>query len=56
MSKGLCFWIIMLLFLIGGLGGFFWGGWFSPMFGGMGLVVWILAALLGWQVFGAPIQ
>ncbi len=52
MSRGLLFWIIMLLVLIGAL-------WFSyPNYGlmGMSAVVWILLALLGWKVFGPPIR
>jgi hypothetical protein len=56
MSKGLLFWIIMLLVLICGIGGFFWGGGFSPFFGGMSFLVWVVVALIGWQVFGPPIQ
>lgn len=49
MTKGLLFWLIMVLSLI------FWGWqrpWsnYWPFFNG--LVVYILLFLLGWQVFG----
>ncbi len=53
MSAGNWFWIIMVLVLLGGL-------WYTtPMglfYGGVTLVVWILLALVGWQVFGAPLK
>lgn len=51
MSIGLIFWIIMLLVLLGG--GFYWRA--APFLPGFG-VFWLLLFLLGWKVFGFPIQ
>ena len=52
MSKGLMFWIIMLVGLI--FGG--WWGWPNRTALGVGLVIFIAVALIGWQVFGPPIK
>lgn len=54
MTKGLLFWIIMLLWLILGLylgyqTGFTWSRFLD-------LVLFTLVALLGWQTFGPPIK
>ena len=55
MSFGLVFWILMLLWLIYGL----WGFW-SPgqpyWVWGNGLFLFILFLLLGWREFGAPVH
>jgi hypothetical protein len=56
MPKGILFWVIWLLVLFASIGGYFWAGGFSPIFGGVGLLVWVVIALIGWQVFGPPIQ
>ena len=59
MSKGTAFWILMLLWLIFGLINY-WPGTavgliaFAPL--GGALVLWILLALLGWQVFGSAVK
>lgn len=54
MSRGLIFWIIMLIWLIvyllGAFGLWAYGGRVSV------LVEFILFLLLGWQVYGKPIQ
>jgi hypothetical protein len=54
MSKGLLFWIIMLLWLLFGL----WSAWpvndWRPI--GGSLMLFILLTLLGWQTFGRPVQ
>lgn len=55
MSLGLCFWILWLLCLVFG----FWS--IYPAAGGIRvvgfpLIVFILLTLLGWKVFGPPIQ
>ncbi len=58
MQKGLLFWILMLLWLLVGV----WGIW--PATGGIvpygtvgwGLVLFLLVSLLGWKVFGPPLQ
>jgi hypothetical protein len=55
MTKRLCFWILMLLWLVLGV------AWHFAMFGGiavygLALIPFLLLLLLGWQVFGAPLQ
>lgn len=55
MKIGFLFWLLMILWLIFG----FWvywpaGGQWQPL--GSNLLLWILLALLGWKVFGAPLQ
>jgi hypothetical protein len=55
MTRGLVFWLLMLLWLIFGL------AWHFAVFGavavwGIALVPFLLFALLGWQVFGPPIR
>lgn len=60
MSKGLLFWIILILWLIFGL--LFWwpaaavggGTGYAPL--GIPVIVFVLFFLLGWKVFGPPIQ
>jgi hypothetical protein len=57
MPKGLLFWIIyvvcLVLWLVADFGGVFGG--YGHLAGG-GVVDFILIGLLGWGVFGAPIQ
>lgn len=55
MSRGLAFWVLMLVWLIFGL------AWHFALFGGiavfgLAIVPFLLFGLLGWQVFGAPIN
>jgi len=56
MTFALCYWILMLLWLIFGV----WSNW--PVAGGnrfgLGntLLLFILFVLLGWKVFGAPLK
>jgi len=59
MRIGLLFWILMLLWLVFGL----WLYW--PAAGGTGvsygfvggnLLLFLVIGLLGWKVFGAPLQ
>lgn len=53
MSIGLIFWVIMLIGLIFGL----YQNRTAPLvWAGNNLVLWILLALLGWQVFGPAIH
>jgi hypothetical protein len=54
MPKGLLFWILMILWLILGL----WAVWPITNFGlaGGNLLLFILLGLLGWKVFGPPLQ
>jgi len=57
MTTGLLFWVIMLIALLFGIWGIYSapGG---PNWHGMGmsLVLWVLLALLGWEVFGPAIK
>jgi hypothetical protein len=55
MSAGILFWILMILSLLFG----WWhylgrAGRYGPY--GINLLLFILLALLGWKVFGAPIK
>ena len=56
MSRGLLFWLLMLLWLVLSI----WWAW--PVAGGgylvLGLPVllFVLLALLGWQAFGPPVR
>jgi hypothetical protein len=55
MSIGLCYWILMLVWLVFGI----WSNW--PAAGGVRslggpFLLFILLVLLGWKVFGPPIQ
>jgi hypothetical protein len=56
MSRGLIFWILMLIWFVFGLVWHF--GLISGGYGILGgaLLLFILFALLGWQVFGPPIH
>lgn len=49
------FWVLMILVLIFGV---WWGYRDAPGRGGMGmsLLLWVLLFLVGWQIFGFPIQ
>ena len=56
MTIGLLFWVIMLIELLFGLF-FYWphgGATYYPLGGHM--ILWVLFALLGWQVFGPAIK
>lgn len=52
MSKGLAFWILMLLWLIFGI----WSVWPGYYLVGGHVLLWVVIALLGWQVFGAALK
>lgn len=52
MSIGLCFWILMLLWLVFGL----WHSWPNYYPVGSNLLLFILLLLLGWHAFGPPIH
>lgn len=55
MTRGLAFWVLMIIWLVFGI---VWHlgmvGSFGPL--GSAILLFILFALLGWQVFGAPIR
>jgi len=58
MNLSMLFWVIMIVWLLFGL----WSSW--PAAGGTNgfrgigghILVWVLLAILGWQVFGAAIH
>jgi len=52
MSRGLLFWVLMLLWLVFGV----WAAWPSYVVLGGGLIVFLLFLLVGWQVFGPPVK
>jgi hypothetical protein len=56
MGLGLIFWILMLLWLVFGI----WSNWAAgtpsiKAFGG-DLLAFILFLVIGWKIFGAPVQ
>ncbi len=53
MSMRLLFWILMLLVLLNGVYVSYHSGW---AFNGGSLIEFLLFLLLGWKVFGPPIQ
>lgn len=56
MTLGLCYWIIMLIWLVFGLAiHFAYIGGFVAL-GVSTLLLFILFLLLGWQVFGPPLR
>jgi hypothetical protein len=55
MSFGLIFWILMLLWLVYGLYGY-WGSPQPYYWYGHGAFFFILFLLIGWRVFGAPVH
>ena len=56
MSRGLIFWVLMLVWLVFSLAvyGGFVGGFYG--FAGNRLLDFILFMLLGWQVYGPPVR
>jgi hypothetical protein len=55
MTRGLAFWILMLLWLVLGIAWHLaWLGTFGVL--GIALVPFLLFGLLGWQVFGPPLR
>lgn len=56
MTRGLVFWVLMLVWFVFGIVWHF--GVIGAPYGVLGgvLLVFILFALLGWQVFGPPIH
>lgn len=57
MSRELLFWVLMLLWLVFGLWSDYVPGQPYPVRNGIGTVLlFVLFAVLGWQVFGAPVK
>lgn len=54
MSRGLVFWIIMLIWLILGIFGIYSSGFHAVTVGGT-LLEFVLFGLLGWQTFGPAV-
>jgi hypothetical protein len=56
MSLGLCYWILMLIWLVFGVlqySGIVYGHWGIA---GNAVLLFILFLLLGWKVFGPPLH
>jgi hypothetical protein len=58
MTMRLLFWILMLLWLVVGVGGpiYFGYGGANHIFVGGSLILFVLLGLLGWKVYGKPID
>ena len=58
MTMRLLFWILMLIWLVVGLGGplYFAGSGISHVYVGGSLILFALIGLLGWKVFGKPVE
>lgn len=56
MTAGVLFWVIWILALIFGGMGVYRADANNRWVGGFSLAVWVEIGLLGWKVFGAPIQ
>lgn len=56
MSRGLIFWVLMLIWLVFGI--LLYTGFVSGHYGVAGnqVLVFILFLLLGWQVYGPPVR
>lgn len=54
MPMGTIFWVIMLIWLIFGVGLYWYAQ--SHFFVGSSLMIFILFLLLGWHAFGPPIR
>lgn len=54
MTRGLAYWVLMLLWLVLGLAWHF-AVW-APALWGVALIPFLLLFLLGWQVFGPPLR
>jgi hypothetical protein len=56
MTRGLIFWVIMLVWLVFSLAVF--GGYLGGTYavGGGALLHFVLFLLLGWQVYGPPVR
>jgi hypothetical protein len=56
MSKGLLFWVLMILWLVFGIGLTFWPTPGPYIKAGPMLLEFVLFGLLGWAVFGPAIK
>lgn len=54
MTRGLAFWILILLWLV--LGIFWHVGLWAPAAWGVALIPFLALVLVGWQVFGPPLR
>lgn len=52
MPIGILFWMLMILWLF--LGGY--ANWGNHVYVGASLLLWVIIALLGWQVFGSILK
>jgi len=56
MSRGVIFWVLMILVFVFGVFSHWGGGSINYMSAGMSLLQFVLFALLGWQVFGPAVH
>ena len=58
MTMRLLFWILMLLWLVVGIGGPIYLGYGgqSHIYLGGNLLLFVLLGLLGWKIFGKPVE
>jgi hypothetical protein len=54
MTRGLAFWVLMLIWLVLGIAWHF--ALFAGAIFGVALIPFLLFALVGWQVFGPPLR
>jgi len=52
MSLALCYWILLLIYVVFGA----WSAWPNVRTGGGSLIVFLLLLVIGWKVFGAPLH
>jgi len=52
MTFALCYWILMLIWLVFGL----WTSGWNPKASGGNLLLFVLLVLVGWKLFGAPVH
>ena len=52
MSFALCYWVLMLVWLVFGL----WTSWPNVRGSAGNVLLFILLTLVGWRVFGAPLH
>lgn len=57
MPKGILFWVLMILWLVIGMGAVWYDGPYRrPALTGGSLLLFALLLLLGWAIFGPPLQ
>lgn len=52
MTFAILYWILMLIWVIFGV----WTSWPNKQLAGGNVLLFVLLLILGWQLFGAPVQ